>query len=95
MEMKERCTPTSLTGIIYQNDFLEQGAWRAIDHTPNGTQERRPGFIMENYHNWGGGQLSGIVFVATTGKIGKAALVTEVALIKLTTPHSLLVPHIC
>jgi hypothetical protein len=38
----------SLAGVVYENDLLEQGPGRPIDHTPHGSEKRRPGLIVEN-----------------------------------------------
>lgn len=43
---------TSITGIVNQQNFFQQMFRRSIDHTPNGSHQNRPGFVME-YDNYG------------------------------------------
>lgn len=59
---------TPFAGIVHQDNLLEEGARRAINNTPDCSQQGCPGFVMENYHNGSGGQLGGIVLAAATEK---------------------------
>ena len=42
---------TSFTGIVHQNDFVEQRSGRSVDNALYGPEQCGPGFIMEYYHN--------------------------------------------
>lgn len=60
-------------GVIHQDDLLEQGPGRAINYTPDCSQQRAPCFVVEHYHYRGGWQFGGVVLLFTAAGETKGA----------------------
>ena len=49
--------PTSLAGVVHQQDLQQQAAWRAADGAVHGAQEGAPGLVVEHYDDAGCGEV--------------------------------------
>lgn len=57
---------TSLTCVVHEKNFSQQFARRSIDDTPNGAQQNRPGFVVEDNDHGRCGQLGAVLLVNAT-----------------------------
>lgn len=53
MELSAACVYTSLTGIVHQDNLLQQCVWRAVDDGVDGSQQCGPGLIVKYNHHAG------------------------------------------
>lgn len=48
-------TLTSVTVVIYEDDFFQKDGRRGLQDTVNSPQQGGPGFVVEGYDHRGGG----------------------------------------
>lgn len=54
--------PTSLAGVVHQDDLGEEAARGAVDDAVDGAEQRAPGLVVEHDHHARVGQLVGVHF---------------------------------
>lgn len=54
--------PTSLAGVVHQDDFGEQAVRRAVDNAVHGAEQSTPGFVVKHDHHACVGQFVGVDF---------------------------------
>lgn len=67
----EESKPTFVAEVVDHDDLSQVSSGSPLDDTVDGSHQRRPAFIMEDYHHTGGQQSVIIVPVLTPGEVGQ------------------------